>query len=77
MKGTSDRGRVFVLVGQRTLLYREEIDMEHRKMQFIKVKGKPHVRVRCLILNGNVNWASQRGLLMLFVNLIPLQFQTF
>lgn len=46
-------------------LDREETDMAHRQMSVYKGKrGKLHVKMKCLILIGQVKQVSQRGFLV-------------
>ena len=58
-EGEGNKGEgegIFVLVWDKGLpLDREETDVAHRKMVVYKSKGKPCVRMRCLILIGHVN----------------------
>ena len=48
-------GVVVVLEHKGLPLDREETDVAHRKMVVYKSKGKPCVRMRCLILIGHDN----------------------
>ena len=46
-------------------LNREEADIAHKQMVVYKGKGgKPHVKMKSLILTGHVNQVNQRGLLI-------------
>ena len=55
-KGTGKKGgyRNVCSRGTKDCLWLEKTDVAHRKM-FMKGKGKPHVRVRGLILIGHIN----------------------
>ena len=58
-------GGIFVLEDKGLSLDREETGVAHRKMVVYKgTRGKPRVRMRCLILIGYVNQVSQSGLLI-------------
>lgn len=54
-EGEGIKGGAFVLGGQRTALDREETTWPVGKWQFVEVKGKPCVGMRCLVLIGQVN----------------------
>ena len=67
-EGEGNKGEgegVFVPKGKELPLDREKTDMAHGKMSVYESKnGKPHVRMRCLILIGHVNKVNQRRLLI-------------
>ena len=55
-KGTRERGKRFLSWRSKDCLWIERRQMwPIGKWQFIKVKGDPCVRMRCLILIGHVN----------------------
>ena len=55
-KGTRKRGKGYLSRRDKGLpLNSEETDVTHRKMAVYKGKGRTRVRMRCLILIGQVN----------------------
>lgn len=54
-RGVRERGQVYLSQDDKGLLLGREKTRPIGKWRFIKVKGKPRVRMRCLVLIGHVN----------------------